>query len=62
MVDFIDAVEIDIIGFGVDVLTREFFDATLVVCAKAGRILNSTRSSLNIVGRVTQMFEVVQCP
>jgi len=55
---FIDTVDVDIIGFGVDALTREDADASLVAVACKGNFIPSLRSSLSYVKQSVWTVEV----
>ena len=55
---FTDTVDVDIIGFGVDAVSRERLDAALVVAGLVGNLTPSLHSILAIVGQPTRLVEV----
>jgi hypothetical protein len=57
---FTDTVEIDIVGFGVDALTREDPEASLLLVANPGNITASLRMSGGLVSQSVRPIEVSQ--
>jgi hypothetical protein len=58
VVVFTDSLEVDIVGFGVDALTREIRDSSLVVVVKNGNFTPSLSSSISFLKKSARLAAV----